>query len=83
MIDFLIVNPNFSSFNRHLQQMFGYEAEEVVGKKSIGDLFGSDYDTLYWLDLCRREGRTSCEAVARAKDGTKVPVFDERVVVQR
>jgi len=70
-----------SSFNRHLQKMFSYEAAEVVGKKGIGDLFQADYDTLYWLDLCRREGRTSCEAVARAKDGTKIPVFDERVVM--
>jgi DNA-binding response OmpR family regulator len=48
-----------SSFNRHLQEMLGHEAEEVVGKQGIGDLFLDDYDTFYWLDLCRKEGRTS------------------------
>jgi PAS domain S-box-containing protein len=70
-----------TSFNRHLEKMLGYSSTEVVGKLGIGDLFEADYDTLYWLDLCRREGRASGEARARHRDGHIVPVFDERVVM--
>ncbi|MGQ0613360.1 MAG: ATP-binding response regulator [Planctomycetaceae bacterium] len=69
-----------ASFNLHLERLLGYSAGEVIGKLGIGDLFGPDYDALYWLDLCRREGRCSTEGQARRKDGTLVPVFDERVV---
>jgi len=68
-----------TSFNRHLERMLGYESAEIVGK-SIGEVYGGEYDTLYWLDLCRREGRTASEGEARRKDGTRLPVFDERVV---
>ena len=71
-----------TSFNRHMQTMLGYEREEVVGKMSIGALFEPDYDTLYWLETCRREGRVSCETRAKHKDGTLIPVIDERVVAR-
>jgi PAS domain S-box-containing protein len=69
----------FTSFNRHLERMLGYEAGEIVGR-SIADVYGEEYDALYWLDLCRREGRTANEAEARRRDGSMIPVFDERVV---
>lgn len=69
-----------TSINRQLQRMLGYEPGELVGRQGVGSLFGDDYDTLYWLDLCRREGRTAVEAGARRKDGSKLWVFDERVV---
>jgi len=71
---------HFTSFNHHLQDMLGYDENDVVGKLSIGDVFSDGYDTVYWLDVCRREGRTACEGVARRKDGRVVPVYDERVV---
>jgi PAS domain S-box-containing protein len=70
-----------TSFNSHLERMLGYKREEVVGNMGIGDLFESDYDTLYWLELCRREGRAACEARARHRDGSLITVFDERVVM--
>jgi PAS domain S-box-containing protein len=70
-----------TSFNRHLERMLGYTREEVVGKMGIGDLFEREYDTLYWLELCRREGRAAYETRARHRDGTLIPVFDERVVM--
>jgi len=68
-----------TSFNRHMQSMLGYPPDAVVGKMSIGEVFDDNYDAFYWLDLCRREGRTSGEALARHRDGHQVPVFDERV----
>ena len=70
-----------TSFNRHLEELLGYGAEEVVGRLTIGDLFGPDYDAVYWLELCHREGACACEAAARRKDGELVPVYDERVVL--
>jgi PAS domain S-box-containing protein len=70
-----------TSFNRHLERMLGYTSSEIVGK-SVADVYGPEYDTLYWLDLCRHEGRTAAEGEARRKDGTLLPVFDERVVTQ-
>jgi PAS domain S-box-containing protein len=70
-----------TSFNHHLEEMLGYQAKEVVGKLGIGDLFEEKYDTLYWLDLCRREGHASCQGMARGKNGSLIPVFDERVVM--
>jgi len=70
-----------TTFNRHLERMLGYDATEMVGK-SIADVYGPEYDTLYWLDLCRHEGRTAAEGEARRKDGSRLPVFDERVVTQ-
>lgn len=69
-----------TSFNDHLQAMLGYREADVVGKLRIGDLFGEDYDAAYWLQLCRREGRTECETDARTRAGDPAPVFDERVV---
>jgi PAS domain S-box-containing protein len=69
-----------TSFNRHLERLLGYTAAEVVGRMSIGDLFGRDYDALYWLDVARREGSIAVEVHARTKDGRSLPVFDERVV---
>jgi PAS domain S-box-containing protein len=69
----------FTSFNAHLQDLLGYEEDEVVGKMSIGDLFRDQYDMLYWLDLCRREGQCAVEGQARTKDERFIPVFDERV----
>ena len=71
---------HITSFNRHLENLLGYPRDEIVGKLSIGEVFGADYDTLYWLDLCRREGQTVFEGKARHRDGTLVPVYDERVV---
>lgn len=68
-----------TTFNRHLEGMLGHACGEIVGR-SIADVYGPDYDALYWLDLCRREGRTAAEGEARRKDGTRLPVFDERVV---
>jgi len=68
-----------TSFNRWLARMLGYEPEEVVGR-GIAELFAPGYDTVYWLDLCRREGRSAAEHEARRRDGTPIPVFDERVV---
>lgn len=68
-----------TSFNRHMERMLGYPSAEIVGR-SIVDVYGGNYDALYWLDLCRREGRTAAEGEARRKDGTTLPVFDERVV---
>ncbi|MFI5402633.1 MAG: ATP-binding protein [Planctomycetota bacterium] len=70
-----------TSFNSHVERMLGYASEEIVGR-SIADVYGTDYDALYWLDLCRREGRTAAEGEARRKDGTRLPVFDERVVTE-
>jgi two-component system NtrC family sensor kinase len=58
--------------------MLGYDPAEVMDR-GIGELFGPGYETLYWLDLCRREGRVSFEGRALHKDGRLVPVFDERV----
>ncbi len=69
-----------TSFNRHISELLGYGEAEVVGRKGIGELFDEGYDPLYWLELCRREGRASGELLARGKDGTLIPVFDERVV---
>ena len=60
--------------------ILSYEPSELVGKKGVGSLFGEDYDPRYWLDLCRREGRTAVEVAARRKDGETLYVFDERVV---
>ena len=68
-----------TSFNRHLERMLGLASEDIVGK-SIADVYAAGYDTLYWLDLWRREGRTAAEGEALRKDGSSVPVFDERVV---
>jgi len=77
----LDIHGRVTSFNRHMEKMLGYSAEEVVGKMSVSDLFGPDYDSAYWLELCWRDGRSQCEAHARSKSGGVVPVFDERVVV--
>ena len=55
----------FTSFNRHLREMLGWEPEEMVGAKSIGEVLDDNYDPLYWLELCRREGRTAAEVRAR------------------
>lgn len=69
-----------TSANRHLEKMLGYESEELVGIRTIGDLFAPGYDALYWLERCRREGRAGHESVVVARDGTPIPVHDERVV---
>jgi len=71
----------FTSINRRMAEMLGYEKEELVDRESVALLFGEDYDALYWLDLCRREGHTAYETQARRKDGTSVEVYDERVVM--
>ena len=70
----------FTSINRQITDLLGYEADELVGRHSVGKLFLPDYDPLYWLDLCRREGRTAAEVKASRKDGGEVWVFDDRVV---
>jgi len=70
-----------TSINHHLEHMLGYSSADVAGKLGIGDLFSEDYDALYWLDLCRREGHTASEGLARCRDGSLIPVFDERVVI--
>ncbi|MHC4909284.1 MAG: ATP-binding response regulator [Planctomycetota bacterium] len=76
----LDASGRITSFNRHMERMLGYPRDEVVGKMGINALFGPDYDALYWLDLCRREGRTAAETHACHQDGRLLPVFDERVV---
>jgi len=68
-----------TSFNHHLESLLLYQADEVVRQFGIGELFAPDYDAVYWLDLCRREGKISCETLARSRDGRLISVLDERV----
>ncbi|MHB8897081.1 MAG: PAS domain-containing protein [Candidatus Geothermincolia bacterium] len=66
-----------TSWNRGAEQMFGYAADEVLGRPT-GEVLGSEApagrpgDNLF--DELRKTGTLRCETVHFQKDGTPVPV---------
>jgi len=68
------LDGKFTYWHAGAKQLFGYAADETVGKATPDDLFekGADFSTL--VAECRRRGSAEGEVTARRKDYSEVPV---------
>jgi PAS domain S-box-containing protein len=77
----------FKSWNKSAERIFGWKAEEVVGKTSTS-IFNVDYPTLNGktrkeaLEQLRRNGFWKGEVVYHKKDGSPIPVSVSSNVVK-
>lgn len=64
------------TFNRGARRLFGYEPEEVIGKKRVS-LFSPGLVVLghveRWLETAKEEGEFETDTVFRRRDGTLFP----------
>jgi PAS domain S-box-containing protein len=75
----------YTHWSPSCEQILGYCAEEVTGRKCAADFAAEPYDLDAELEQCRREGRLTTERALLRRDGaprivrvTRVPLEDEQ-----
>ncbi len=73
------MNGLYTYWSSGCERIFGYTAEEVLGKQTPVALAKEPYDLAAELELCKRQGFTESERINVRKDGTEIWVHKVRV----